>query len=521
MKRYLIWLVVLALLGGGGYAAYRHFLAKQQGDEPGKGGRTETAEVQRRDFVLTVLATGTVKPEVGAQVNVGARLSGRVDTLTARIGEAVKKDQVLALIEHEDLDAQVAQRAARITETEARIRAAKIRYAADHIRALALTLQREVELDAERSRLAVILERGDAARRADEVRLAAVHAERADEVKVARKLIREDKATRAFAQKDLGRMETLYGQGMLAEQSLDKASTELETAASRLDRTKAQRRLAETRLSQGVRVQEEVLAETLTTLETDIALQEDAIRRAEEALALAAAELQVLEASHQADLAILDAELPRLRAELQETSIRLTYATVRAPIDGVVGTITTQEGETVAAGFSAPTFVTIVDLTRLQVDAYVDEVDIGKVRTGMRATFTVDAFPATIFEAVVEAIYPTAILQDNVVYYDVVLKITDDFAGRLRPEMTANVTIHADKRDGVLSVPMRAVKRKAGVSVVQVESGAEAKPREVRTGLDDGEFIEIIEGLEEGETVVYKAPKPKQPENGGEQRRRR
>jgi RND family efflux transporter MFP subunit len=519
MKRFLIWLFVLALLGGGGYAAYRHFLAKEPMGGPGQRGPMETAEVQRRDFVLTVLATGTVKPEVGAQVNVGARISGRVDALTARIGEAVKKDQVLALIEHEDLKAQVAQKEARITETEARILAAKTRYTADHARALALILQRQVELDAERSRLAAILARGDAARRADEVRLAAVLAERADEVKVARKLIREDTAARAFAQKDLGRMETLYGQGMLAEQSLDKASTDLETAASRLDRTKAQRRLAQTRLTQDVRVQEEVLAETLTTSETDIALQEDAIRRAEETLALAAADLQVLEASHRADVAVLDAELPRLRAELQETSIRLTYATVRAPIDGVVGTITTQEGETVAAGFSAPTFVTIVDLTRLQVDAYVDEVDIGKVRNGMRATFTVDAFPSTVFEAVVAAVHPAAILQDNVVYYDVVLEITDDFVGRLRPEMTANVTIHADRRDGVLSVPMRAVKRTAGVSTVQVEG--KDGPLEVQTGLDDGDFVEILQGLEEGQTVVYKAPKPKKPENGGEQRRQR
>jgi HlyD family secretion protein len=162
-----------------------------------------------------------------------------------------------------------------------------------------------------------------------------------------------------------------------------------------------------------------------------------------------------------------------------------------------------------------------VDLTRLQVDAYVDEVDIGKVKEGMHTTFTVDAYPSTVFEATVAAIYPTAILQDNVVYYDVVLTITDDFVGRLRPEMTANVTIHADKRDGVLSVPMRAVKRKAGVSVVQVEGADGPTSREVETGLDDGEFMEIISGLEEGQTVVYKAPKPKKPENGEGKRRRR
>ena len=520
MKRFLIWLLILALLGGGGYAGYRHFWGTPEGDDPDHEGRNLTATVERRDFVSTVLATGTVKPEVGAQVNVGARISGRVDELAARIGDPVKKNQVLARIEHEDLKAQVAQKEARIEETAAKIAAAKTRYDAEHARALALSLQREVELEAERSRLAVIIERGDAARRADETRLAAVHAERTEEVAVARKQIREVTATRAFAEKDLGRMETLYGQGMLAEQSLDKASTDLKTADSRIARTRAQRRLAETRLAQDINVQEDSLATTLVTLETDITLQEDAIRRAREALAVAAAELHAIEASHGAELAVLRAELPRLEAELRETAIRLSYATVRSPIDGVVGTITTQEGETVAAGFNAPTFVTVVDLTRLQVDAYVDEVDIGKVRAGMPATFTVDAFPATVFQGKVEAIHPTAILQDNVVYYDVVLTITDDYAGRLRPEMTANVTIHADRRDGALSVPMRAVKRKAGVSVVQVKGADGPTPQEVRTGLDDGEFVEIVEGIEEGDTVVYKAPKPKKAEDGEGRRRR-
>ena len=519
MKRLLIWLVILALLGAGGYAAYRHFRGAGEGEGAMKGGRTLTAAVEPRDFVSTVLATGTVKPEVGAQVNVGARISGRVEELAARIGDPVKKDQILARIEHEDLKAQVAQKEAQIAEIRTRITAGEIRFQADHARALALASQREVDLDAERSRLAVILERGDAARRTEDVRLAALQAQGEEEVTVAGRQIRGERAAQALAKKDLGRMETLFGQGMLAAQSLDRASSDLETAAARVSLTRAQRRLAKTRLAQDVRVQEEVLETTLTALETDIALQEDAIRKAEEAVALVAAELHALEASHAADVAILEASLPQLQAVLQETGIKLSYATVRSPIDGVVGTITTQEGETVAAGLSAPTFVTVVDLTRLQVDAYVDEVDIGKVRTGMAATFTVDAFPSTVFKGRVEAIHPTAILQDNVVYYDVVLTITDDFVGRLRPEMTANVTIHADRRDGALSVPMRAVQRKAGVSMVQVEGPDGPEQREVRTGLDDGEFIEILEGIKDGETVLYKAPAPKKPENGEGQRR--
>ena len=170
-----------------------------------------------------------------------------------------------------------------------------------------------------------------------------------------------------------------------------------------------------------------------------------------------------------------------------------------------------------AAGLNAPTFVTVVDLTRLQVDAYVDEVDIGKVHNGMEATFTVDAFPGTVFKGAVEAIYPSAILQDNVVYYDVVVAIEDDFVGKLRPEMTANVIIHVGESQGALSVPLRAIQRSAGVSVVQVRGSQGLEERAITTGLNDGEFVEILEGLESGEVVVYKAPAEKksaQPQGG-------
>ena len=135
----------------------------------------------------------------------------------------------------------------------------------------------------------------------------------------------------------------------------------------------------------------------------------------------------------------------------------MAYATIRAPISGIISSISTQEGETVAAGLSSPTFVTIIDLQQLQVDAYVDETDIGKIRVGQKATFTVDAFPDRDFPATVQAIYPKAIIMDNVVYYDVVLRIDEPLTGQLRPEMTTNVVISLDARKGVLAVPARAI----------------------------------------------------------------
>jgi RND family efflux transporter MFP subunit len=196
------------------------------------------------------------------------------------------------------------------------------------------------------------------------------------------------------------------------------------------------------------------------------------------------------------------------KAALQEAEARLSYATILAPISGVIGSVSTQEGETVSAGLSAPTFVTLIDLNRLQVDVFVDEVDIGKVRRGQQALFTVDAFPGKEFEGKVEAIYPKAVIQENVVNYDVVVKIQTPYAGLLRPDMTANVTILLEARTGVLALPVQAVKRERGKNLVYVSTEGRVETREVKVGWKDGQWIEIAGGLVEGQTVLLDAPQP-------------
>jgi RND family efflux transporter MFP subunit len=149
-----------------------------------------------------------------------------------------------------------------------------------------------------------------------------------------------------------------------------------------------------------------------------------------------------------AGLQIAQREYELARAELEEALVNLSYATISAPISGVVASVTTQEGETVAAGLNAPTFVVILDLERLQVNTFVDEVDIGKIDIGQRASFTVDAFPARDFTGHVTAIYPTATIQDNVVKYIVAVGIGNDEERLLRPEMTANVQVQLESRKG-------------------------------------------------------------------------
>jgi macrolide-specific efflux system membrane fusion protein len=199
------------------------------------------------------------------------------------------------------------------------------------------------------------------------------------------------------------------------------------------------------------------------------------------------------------------ADYERAMAALTSAMVDRSFAIISAPISGIVASVATQEGETVAAGLSAPTFLTIVDLGRLQVNAFVDEVDIGKVRTGQAATFSVDAFPARDFAGQVSAIYPSATIQDNVVKYVVAVDITPGVEGTLRPEMTASVRIRIDERT-VLAIPARAVRREDGGSVAYVRADGRSRARPIRIGWRDGSWVEVVQGLREGERVLIDPP---------------
>lgn len=133
------------------------------------------------------------------------------------------------------------------------------------------------------------------------------------------------------------------------------------------------------------------------------------------------------------------------KASVDYAETELNFTKIIAPISGVIGSVSTQEGETVSAAFSSPTFVTIIDLSKIEVWTYVDETDIGKVVAGQKATFTVDTYAGITFSGSVSTIYPKAEIRDNVVNYIVIIEISDLKGKILRPEMTASVTIDQTK----------------------------------------------------------------------------
>lgn len=200
------------------------------------------------------------------------------------------------------------------------------------------------------------------------------------------------------------------------------------------------------------------------------------------------------------DLAI--ARVASQQAAVDLAATELGYAKIYAPISGVIASVSTQEGETVSATFTSPTFVTIIDLSQIEVWAYVDETDIGKVDMRQKAGFTVDTYTGTTFEGIVTAIYPKAEVRDNVVNYVVIVEISDARGKILRPEMTTSVTIQTSSAAQVLCVPNHVIKRKNGENVVYALENDVPVMKKIKPGTKGNQFTEVIEGLEENEIVI-------------------
>jgi macrolide-specific efflux system membrane fusion protein len=349
VRRWLGAPLILAIGASAGWAGARRADAMGPADAPT---RWETAVVDRRDIGATVLATGVVRPKVGAQVAVGSRASGVLKKLHVTVGDRVVAGQLLAELDPVEFEVQV---------------------------------------------------------------------------KRAEAMLNTATAEREFAEAEYRRAVQLADAQAASGVELSAAQRGIETAQA---------------------------------------------REREAAAALEAARVQ------------------------------LSYTSIRAPISGVVGSVSTQEGETVAASFSAPTFVTIIDLTRLEVWAYVDETDIGRIEAGQRASFTVDTWPDEAFAGRVTAVRPTAEIRDNVVNYVTLIEIENRGGRLLRPEMTTTVSIVLDGRTDALALRNDAVRRDSGGSYVYVPTENGLERRNVEIGFRGTDFTEALSGIEVGDVVV-------------------
>lgn len=317
-----------------------------------KDSKVETAIVTRKDIGSTVIATGIIKPMVGAEVKIGSRISGVVKKLKANIGDYVQAGQIIAELDDAELQAKLNQNAAALNKA---------------------------------------------------------------------------KADYEYAKLNIERQKSLLQQNFISQQQVDIAGTSFKVA---------------------------------------------------------------------------EAQLKQAEANVDFAKVQLSYTKIYATTSGVIASVSTQEGETVSASLASPTFVSIIDLKRLEVNAYVDETDIGKIKVGQEASFTVDTYSDGDFRGKITAIYPKAVIQDNVVNYIVTIQITDFQNKILRPEMTTNVTLYLEMRKNVLTIPTSAIKRDKGERFVTVIEGDKRVQRKVKIGWNSNGTTEIVSGLNEDEKVI-------------------
>jgi HlyD family secretion protein len=250
----------------------------------------------------------------------------------------------------------------------------------------------------------------------------------------------------------------------------------------------------------------------------------------------------------QADLHQAQAQVKIKAATLERAKVDLEHCTIYAPVDGVVISRNVDVGQTVAASLSAPTIYVIAnDLSKMQIDANVSEADVGGVEEGQTTMFTVDAFPYRTFRGKVVQIRNSPITNQNVVSYDTVIAVDNEDL-KLKPGMTANVSIIVAEKDNVLKVPNGALRFRPpetndkpatvagmmpggtrpasgpsapsggiGIAAQQPlsrtiytlstlggtnDASGELKPAQIKTGISDGMVTEVIEGLGEGQIVV-------------------
>ena len=218
-----------------------------------------------------------------------------------------------------------------------------------------------------------------------------------------------------------------------------------------------------------------------------------------------------------------------LIAQLKSAQKSLDLASIYSPIDGTILSRNVSEGQTVAASFSTPTLFTIAkDLTRMQVRAAVDEADIGNIKEGEHANFTVDAFLNDVFKGTISEIRLSPTTSSNVVTYTTIINAPND-EKKLKPGMTASIKIFTKESDSALVIPVKALKYAPDSSMtkqyliivdpnrtealpndeawVWIKRGNQVIEKKIKTGINDNTHVEVLEGLTEADVVITGAQK--------------
>ena len=436
-----------------------------------------TAPVTRGDIVEAISATGSITAQTGAQVKIGSQITGTIQRLYADVGSYVKANQPIAVLNLPDLEAQVnqakasyaqaivnfqqaqtrlaqqnttlgmtvAQNNSAVVEAQAALRAAQARQSSA---SSAATQQGEqTPQDVKRAQNALSV--SQAALSTAQSNLKQVQASVNLQIATAQEGLTQAQATYKNSAANLTRQQQLLGKGFVAQSIVDQAQAQASVDQSKIDAAQQNIDLVKAKVAadlqtaqnqvaqeqQNVQSAQSALTSAQTGKYTVSARQADfqnAVAQANQAaatLATARANLtqiplkqQDIQQAEQAVQVAADAvRVAKSQVDYQNAQFAKTI--IRSPISGTVLQLASQQGETLAAGLSAPTLIVVADLNRLQVDAYVDETDIAKVHLGQEADITVDAFAKRPFKGKVTKIASGSTIQNGVITYDVTLSI--------------------------------------------------------------------------------------------------
>ncbi|MGD1275855.1 MAG: efflux RND transporter periplasmic adaptor subunit [Tepidisphaeraceae bacterium] len=290
------------------------------------------------------------------------------------------------------------------------------------------------------------------------------------------------------------------------------AELDLQTATAKADSDVASAQVKATNSRNKANRQQQLLEQKLTsqedyeTAQTDAAQAEADLQTAKIAKEQLKSQAAALEVKKE-DITLAEAQLRSDQIALANAKQQLDYTTLLAPMDGVVADLPVEQGTIISSAISnvggGTTVMTLSDLSKIFVNAAVDESDIGGVQVGQKVQITADAFPGRRFAGTVVRIATQGVNVSNVVTFEVKIEVTGKNKPLLKPQMTTNVQIIEGSKSGVVLLPMQAVFRKEHKTLVSVVKGdGTTEDREVQTGIDDGNNEEIVSGINVGDTVL-------------------
>lgn len=464
----------------------------------GAAGDLQTARVQRGTIVATVFAVGNVVPS--REVSLVFPLIGTVRQVNVQAGDQVAVGQVLATLEASDLEQEVANAQLNLTIREAELARLTAGPTSTELAAAQTALKAAQEALAE-------LRAGP---RAEDVASArsALQAAQAQynllQTQPNAEAVRQAQLQLEYAKNNLWHVQSQRDMAC----GIERAKSLCDSFEAEVGSASVQVQMAELALQQAQQPASEAqLQSALSQVQAaQAALDKLLVGPSKAAIAAAEAEVARAQAALDAltggarseEIAIAEARLQQARLLYEQAQRRLADATLVAPYAGVIASVGYRVGDLVRPEMPG---IVLADLSELQIKVNVAEVDIDQVRVGQEAEVLLDALPERPLKGQVAAIAPAARSEQGVVNYPITIALREGTEG-IKPGMTGNVRITVGRRENVLYVPNRAIRRSGGQRVVAAVRDGQIVETPVRIGLNNDTVTEIVEGVRAGEVVV-------------------